>query len=202
MRRQTLILGVAIAIVAGLFASCTSLPELNDRVRAYVEEFNAHNLEGVASRFTNDATFEIKGLYTVEGKQALKDLMAYDMALDAHISVGNMRTAGDTVFAHLTVTNHWLEAAGIGEAHSQAMFIFHDGSIGEFIGTLTPETQAAFDDVMGPMLAWAKQQAPDRLEEMMPDGQFAYNADNAERALALLEDWKRSTEEAADSAGR
>jgi hypothetical protein len=55
---------------------------------------------------------------------------------------------------------------------------------------------------MRPMLAWAKQQEPDRLEEMMPNGQFAYDADNAERVLALLDDWKRSTEEEADSAVR
>ena len=202
MRRELIVLGLAIGVAVGFFVSCTSLPELNDRVRAYVEEFNAHDLEGVASRFTKDPTFEMGGLYTLKGKQALKDLLAYDMVLDARLSVGNMRAAGDTVFAHLTVTNRWLEVADIGEAHCQAMFVFHDGAIDKFVGTLTPETRAAFDDVMGPMLAWAKQNAPDRLEEMTQDGRFIYNADNAERALALLEDWKRSTEDDADSVPR
>lgn len=194
MDEKRMLISVAIVVLALGLVSCSSSPELTDKVRAYEGAYNAHNLEEIAGLFTQNPTFELKGWFILEGKEAVKNIAAYDIALDIHISIGNIRTVNDTVYAHLTETNHWLEVAGIGETHYQVEFVFHDGAIQKVIGTPTPETEAAYQDVLGPLMEWARREAPDRLAELMPNGRFDYTAENAERALALLEDWKRSQE--------
>ena len=201
MKEKSAFAALGICLVLLVLSSCSSSPELKDSVRAYEDAYNSHNLEEVVSQFTNNPTFEIKGQFILKGKQALRDLVAYDIALDIHMSIGNMKTAGDTVYAHLTETNNWLQVAGIGEAHYLIEFVFRDGAIEREVGTPTPETETAFQDVLRPLMAWAEREAPDRLEEMMPNGEFEYTAENAERTLALLEDWRRSVDEEQDTAG-
>ncbi len=42
-------------------------------------------------------------------------------------------------------------------------------------------------------MIWSKENKSDLLNEMMPEGKFIYNAENATKTLALLTEWKEST---------
>jgi hypothetical protein len=109
------------------------------------------------------------------------------------MSVSNIETVKDSVFCNLSETNDCLQTAEIGEAHYSVIIIFKDGLISKIIASAKPETAKAFNNVLTPLMTWAKENKPDLLNEMMPGGRFIYNAENATKTLALLTEWKEST---------
>ncbi len=52
--------------------------------------------------------------------------------------------------------------------------------------------------MLTPLLEWASEHKPEQLAEMMPEGKFAYHAENAEKSLALLREWKEATKSEED----
>ena len=109
------------------------------------------------------------------------------------MSASNIETVRDSVFCNLTETNDWLQMAEIGEAHYSVIFVFKDGLISKISASAKPETANAFNNVLMQLMIWAKENKSDLLTEMMPDGKFIYNAENAVKTLTLLTEWKENT---------
>jgi len=176
-----------------VIAFCSPKSSPVDLVRAYQSAYNSHDLERLLSLFAEDATFEVVGQFVFKGKQAVRRVAEYDFALNIHMNIIGPTIKGDTIFCGLIETNDWLKTAGIGEARYTGWFVFEGGLIKLIEGKALPETDTAFSQVLNPLIEWASKERPEQLAQMMPEGKFVYNAENAKKSLALLRQWQEVT---------
>jgi hypothetical protein len=155
--------------------------------------YNTHNVNDIVNLYADDALFEVAGQFALNGKDQIREITKYDSVLNIKMSVSDIETVGDSVFCNLSETNDWLQTAEIGEAHYSVIFVFKDGLISKISSSAKPETAEAFNNVFTPLLIWAKENKSDQLSEMMPEGKFIYNAENAMKTLNLVTEWKEST---------
>jgi len=180
-----------IFVLAILIFSCSS--NLTQLTQNYPIVYNTHNVNDIVNLYADDAVFEVMGQFSLNGKDQIRDITKYDSVLNINMSVSNIETVRDSVFCNLSETNDWLQIAEIGEAHYSVIFIFKDGLISKIIASAKPETAKAFNNVLTPLMIWAKENRSDLITEMMPEGKFIYDAENAMKTLNLLTEWKENT---------
>ncbi len=189
MRKNLWILFLVFFFVLSHLACSPDHTELTQR---YATVYNSHNVDEIVNLYANDAVFEVVGQFTLKGKDQIRGITEYDSVLNIKMSISNIRAYGDTVRFELSETNDWLRASEIGEAHYSGYFLFEDGLIKHLRAEAKPGTQHAFNDVLTPLMTWAREEKGNVLAEMMPEGLFIYDAKNAKRTLALLQEWKNS----------
>lgn len=189
-KRRTIVLVISISLIF-LFA-CS--PNSTDLAKQYAEIYNTHDVKKIISLYAPDAVFEVVGQFTLSGKEQIRNLTQYDSVLNIRMSLFDIEKKGNSVSCNLSETNNWLKTSGIGEAHYTINFIFEKGFIKNLKAEAKPETQQAFMQVLSPLIEWAKGNKADLLAEMMPEGRFVYNAENARKTLALLRSWKEKSE--------
>jgi len=180
-----------ILVIGLLNLSCSQ--NLTQLTQNYPIVYNTHNVNDIVNLYADDAVFEVMDQFSLSGKDQIRGITKYDSVLNIKMSVSNIETVKDSVFCNLSETNDWLQIAEIGEAHYSVIFVFKDGLISKISASAKPETAEAFNNVLTPLLIWAKENKPDLLTEMMPEGKFIYNAENATKTLNLLTEWKEST---------
>jgi hypothetical protein len=181
---------LAVALVSGLVLFCSPKPA--DVVQSYQQAHNDGDLEKLLSLYADDVQFEIVGQVSLQGKEKIRHLAEHDFALNIHMSIDQLVTHGDTVQCQLTETNDWLKTAGIPEARYTGFMVIEKGFIQSIRAELVPESDRAFKRVLVPLMEWGSKERPQQVAEMMPQGQFVYNAENANRSLALLQEWKQA----------
>jgi len=170
--------------------SCSKSP--SDLTKRYAETYNTHNVKKIGSLYADDAVFKVVEQFSLNGKDQIRNITRYDSVLNIHMSISNIKMHEDTAFCNLTETNDWLKTAEIGEAYYTVKFVFHNGLIRQLQAEAKPETQQAFNQVLSHLMKWASENKATILTEMMPEGRFIYNAENARKSLALLRSWKDS----------
>jgi hypothetical protein len=182
---------LSILALVPLIYSCSS--NLTQLTRNYPTVYNTHNVNDIVNLYADDAVFEVMGQFSLNGKDQIRDITKYDSVLNIKMSVSNIETVRDSVFCNLSETNDWLQIAEIDEAHYSVIFVYKDGLISKISASAKPETAKAFNNVLTPLMIWAKENRSDLLNEMMPEGKFIYNAENAMKTLTLLTEWNEST---------
>ena len=182
-----------------IFAALSCSPKPADIIKSYQEAYNNHDLEGVLALYAEDASFEIIGQVSLQGKEQVRELTEYDFVLNIHMSCDQFRTKGDSVMCQLEESNDWLKAAGIQRARYMATFMVRNGLIQSVRAKPSPETEQALEKILDPLIEWASQHRPELLAEMMPEKTFIYNADNAKKSLSLLHEWKEKLRRQAPS---
>ena len=180
-----------IFVLAILIFSCSS--NLTQLTQNYPIVYNTHDVNDIVNLYTDDAVFEVIGQFSLNGKDQIRDITKYDSVLNIKMSVSNIETVRDSVFCNLSETNDWLQIAEIGEANYSVIFVFKDGLISKISASAKPETANAFNNVLTQLMIWAKENRSNLLTEMMPEGKFIYNAENAMKTLFLLTEWKENT---------
>jgi hypothetical protein len=181
---------LAIAVVSGLVLFCSVKPE--EVVISYQEAYNAGDMEKLLSLQADDVRFEMVGDFTLLGKEQIGHLAEYDFTLNTQMSMSQLETRGDTVRCELVKTSDWLKTADILEARYYGTFIVTDGLIQSIRAEQAPQTRAALKRLQTFLMDWGKQERPEQLAEMMPQGKLLFNAENAERSLAFLMEWKQN----------
>jgi ketosteroid isomerase-like protein len=160
-------------------------------VEAFQEAYNGHDLDRLMALYAANASFEVLEAFSLRGKEELRDLAEHDFVLNVQMSCSQFDDRGDSVMCHLTETNDWLRTAGVARARYAAIFVVQGGRITSVRAEPDPATVQAYQTVSIPLLAWANQESPELVKEMMPEGQFLYNAENAKHFLSLLREWKQ-----------
>jgi len=189
MKRAAIVTALCGALIS-LTLACGQQPA--DVVRAYEEAYNKGDLDGLMSLYAEDARFRVAGLFDLQGREALRGLAEYDQALHTKLEFSQMEIRGDTVICQVKETNDWIETADIGELYHQGAVVVRRGRISAIDATLTPETDRAFRRIMMPLMEWARTDRPGELSELMPQGEFIYNAENAGKNLSLLREFKQN----------
>ena len=182
---------LSILLLVPLIFSCSQ--NLTQLTQHYPTVYNTHNVNDIVNLYADDAVFEVMGQFSLRGKDQIRGITKYDSVLNIKMSISNIETVRDSVFCNLSETNDWLQIAEIGEAHYSVIFVFKDGLISKISASAKPETAKAFNNVLTPLMIWAKENRSDLLNEMMPEGKFIYNAENAMKTLTLLTEWNEST---------
>ena len=142
--------------------------------------------------YSVDAVFEVIGQFELKGRTRIRDITKYDSVLNIQMQISNPHARGDTVWFDLTETNDWLRISEIGQANYSVFFIFENGLIKKISADAREETKQAFEKVFSSLMPWAEEEKGQILSEMMPEGRFIYNAENAKKTLGLLRSWKQS----------
>jgi limonene-1,2-epoxide hydrolase len=189
MKRLLVIQTLCCALLA-LTLACSPRPA--DVVKSFTEAYNDGDLDKVLSLYSEEGTFEIPGLFSFQGREELRRLAEYDMALNLYMDISEVVARGDTVICQLKETSDWIETSDIGEAYFTAIFVVRQGRILSVVAKLTLESDRAFRRVMMPLMDWARTERPEQLAELMPQGEFVYDAKNAKRYLSLLMEFKQN----------
>jgi len=182
---------LSILLLLPLIFSCSQ--NLTQLTQHYPTVYNTRNVNDIVNLYADDAVFEVMGQFSLNGKDQIRGITKYDSVLNIKMSISNIETVRDSVFCNLSETNDWLQIAEIGEAHYSVIFVFKDGLISKISASAKPETAKAFNNVLTTLMIWAKENRSDLLNEMMPEGKFIYNAENAMKTLTLLTEWNEST---------
>ncbi len=167
---------------------------IDGRVRAYQEAYNSHDVTRVMALYADDATFEVVGQFVLRGRREIRDLTEYDTALSIRMDFIDCGSHGDTLVCRLLETNEWFKTAGIEQTLYSVKFVFTNGLIKLLRAEASSGTDEAMHHVVGSLADWASQERPEQLRAMMPEGRFVYNAENAAKNLALIQEWQHVTE--------
>lgn len=188
--KRVAVAAVLCGFVVSLILACGQKPA--DVITAYQEAVNAGDIDRVMSLYADEARFQVPGLFDLQGPEALRGLAQYDRVLNTVLEFSRMEIRGDTVYCQAKETNDWIETADIGEFYYEGVIVVRRGRIETIEASFTPETDRAFRRVMMPLMEWAKTERPGELAEMMPRGEFLYNAENAQKNLSLLREFKQN----------
>ncbi len=166
-------------------------PTLENRVKTYEQAHNKHDVEKVMSLYTNDITFEIVGTWKKAGNKEVRELAEWDAATNSHMIISDIKVIEDTVTFKLKEGNDWFRLAGIEFMYYEPCKMkFQDGLIKEIKAEVTQESIMAFKEVWPSIYQWMSEERNEELSELISEGEFVYNSENAQKWLSLLKEWQ------------
>lgn len=178
-------------LMAVIFQSC-STPTLEDQVKTYELAHNHHDIEKVMTLYADDITFEIVGAWMRTGKEQVRGLTEWDSVTNSHMIISNIEVNEDTVTFNLKEANDWFRLAGIELMfYEPCRMVFSDGLIKELKAETTRESIVAFQEAWPPVYQWIAEARSEELSRLMFQGEFIYNAENAEKWISLLKEYNQ-----------
>ncbi|UCG93269.1 MAG: nuclear transport factor 2 family protein [candidate division WOR-3 bacterium] len=172
-----------------IFLSCA--PKLDERVKAYEQAYNSHDVEKIMSFYADDIKFEVVGFFVKEGTEEVRNLTEYDVTVNIQMSISNIKVNGDTATFTLIESNDWFRLAGVEElVYEPNRIVFRDGLIKEIRAEITPESVKAAGKAYQTIMQWASKEHSEALAELTPGGIFSYTAETAKKWLELLKEWR------------
>lgn len=167
--------------------------QIEERVKAYFEAHNNHDVEAVKALFSDDICIEIAGVFKKQGRQEVRKLVEWDAATRSQLTPTDGRIEGDTYVCRAVEENDWLTLAGVGAArYSRARITVAGGSITKVSTELAPDSANAMAEALGKIIGWASQEHRDELADLMPGGEFAYSTEKAAGWMAVLKEWRKT----------
>ncbi|MGD8922237.1 MAG: nuclear transport factor 2 family protein, partial [Candidatus Zixiibacteriota bacterium] len=151
---QWVAFGVLALTLTLLVGGCSKSAGLTERVMAYQKAYNEHSVEDVVGMFAGNASFEIVGNMRLQGRNEIRDLVEYEIALNIQLDITNPQARGDTVLCKVAATNDWLTVAGIDTARFDATFVFEAGKIERVVSRPSAATAKAVRDIRVPLNRW------------------------------------------------
>jgi limonene-1,2-epoxide hydrolase len=179
---------LALLLMVSVF-SC-SHPDLADIVREYVAAVTNDDIEKNLTLFTDAGVFEPDAATKLSGKAQVRNLMEWDVANNARLSIISLRVEGDTVIAELTEKNEGWRLLGI-DIPFTATYKFRGRRIRRVKCEFSPESWKIFEDAFNPFAEWAKRAHPGEYQRMSEAG---YSAEGARLFLSLAKEWRDKTE--------
>jgi hypothetical protein len=175
-----------------MIASCSRTPDNLQRVMEYQEHKNQQDLDAALEMFADDASLHFGPLGSLQGREQIRGIQEYDLALNTQLQFDNCRDAKQLVSCRTTETNDWLRLADIESiTYEESLFTFtSDGRIQSIAATLSPESGEMLGAAIVQFDAWARSNHPDEYAALFSqDGNFSYSYENGERVLGLLRQW-------------
>ncbi len=159
-------------------------------VQVFVNGFGQKKGSSLVGLFDSDAVIEIKGLGVVaQGKKELIDLFAYAQAVRSRLNSFDFRTEQETVFCRLIEQNQVYDLSGLGSVSYDAWFVFEKRRVFRLI--IRPDAGSGALMIRQGLgfFKWLKENEPNAVSELMPDGKFRFSAENGRKLLELVARW-------------
>lgn len=171
-----------------LTTSCTS-KKIDEQVKAYQEAHNRGNVKKELSFYTEDATIEVVGEWTVKGKGGLQRLVESDAALNSHLIFTDVKVSNNKVTCSVEEQNDMLKLGGIDTLYYEFReFTFKNGLIEGVRAKPTEKSAKALREFRMSFTGWAAKNRGEELGELQGEGLI--NKDNVGRWLALMRAWR------------
>jgi hypothetical protein len=172
------------------FSSC-SQPNLGDIVREHIKAVNNDDVEKNLTFFADDIVFEVDVNTKVSGKDQLRNLMEWDVANKARLTINDIKVEGSTLIVKLTEKNEPYRLLGIEEIPYMTIYKFHGRLLEKVRIEFTPESTKLFDEKFKPFAEWTSNEHPQEFNKMVTGG---YTAENARLFLTLVKEWRDKTQ--------
>jgi ketosteroid isomerase-like protein len=182
-------LSLLLALLLMVSISSCSKPDLADIVREHVAAVNTDDIERNLTFFTDDSVFEPDPATKLSGKAQVRNLMEWDVANNARLSIKDLKIKGNTVIAELTERNEGWKLLGI-DIPFTATYEFRGRYIRRVKLEFSPDSWKIFEDKFEPFAAWAKQAHPEEYQRMI---EVDYSAEGAKLFLSLAKEWGDQT---------
>jgi hypothetical protein len=178
-------LAMVLVLSAPAFAGCHKCA-----VKTYVNAVNARDVDKAVSLFAETVTLTGPGRETRLDKNGVREMLGWDAATHASVNYEDLVWDGDVVRGSFTERNDFYALLGLAEHRFRLVFRFEDDLIREIRLVPDEASGSTVSDALEPFLAWASSRHPETLETIYPGGEFVYDADSAEKWLALLREWR------------
>ena len=169
--------------------SCT--PDPAKQVRTYEKAHNDHDVNKVMSLYTDDIIFEITGSWRKSGRDQVHGLAEWDSVTGSNMIISDIVEGKDTVRFRLKEKNDWFRAIGIEYMYyDPCIMVFSGGLIKELKATVTEESSEAFRVRWPLVYQWLSMEKEPDMTRLIANGEFVYNAENANKWLLLLKEWQ------------
>jgi ketosteroid isomerase-like protein len=179
-------ISLLLALLLAVSSSSCSKPNLAAIVREHIAAVNNDDIEKNLTFFTEDSVFEPDAATKLSGRAQVRNLMEWDVANHARLSLKDLKVEGDTVIAELTENNEGWRLLGI-ESPFTATYEFRGRQIRRVKLEFSPESRKIFEDAFKPFAAWAERAYPEEYQRMNGAG---YSAEGARLFLSLAKEWK------------
>jgi hypothetical protein len=164
-------------------------------VKRYEQIHNSHDVDMALSLYSEDIRFEVVGMVVKVGKDQVRDIEEWDVETNSHMTISNIEVQGNTASYRLAEGNDWFRLAGIELMYYEpCRIVFREGLITVIKCEATDESRRAAGEAWQPIMEWASRERSDELARLMPNGKFAYGAENARKWISLLQDWRDATQ--------
>ena len=164
---------------------------LEDRVKIYEQTHNKHDIEKMISLYSDDIRFEIVGTWIKTGKDQVRELAEWDAATNSHMIISDIKVSNDTVTFKLKEGNDWFRHIGIEFMYyDPCIIVFSNGLIKELKAEVNNESMKAFQEVWPSIYQWLSEEKKEELTELISEGEFVYNSENAKKWLIILNEWR------------
>jgi len=179
-----------------LVSGCSKEMTPEGIVRAYIKAQNSHNIDEKMKYFDEETAFIMQGSeMRLRGEEEIRSMSQYDSVLHTELIIENLQVDGNTVICEITERNLWLEAAGLPPLHYDSTLFYIIGDrIRKIVSFPSDSSIQGMMDVLNKFIPWLASTYPYETMDMMPGGEFEYSAENAERIIALLNEWRNSLE--------
>ena len=172
------------------FSSC-SQPNLGDIVREHIKAVNNDDVEKNLTFFTHDIVFEVDANTKLSGKDQLRNLMEWDVANKARLTIIDIKVEANTVLAKWTEEDEAFRLLGIDELYCTSIYKFRGRLIESAKIECPPESAKLLDEKFKPFAKWASKERAQELNKIVPGG---YSAEFARLYLSLLREWRVKTQ--------
>jgi ketosteroid isomerase-like protein len=182
-------ISLLLALLLAVSSSSCSKPNLADIVREHIAAVNNDDIEKNLTLFTEDSVFEPDAATKLSGKAQVRNLMEWDVANNARLSIKDLKVTSNTVMAEVIETNEGWRLLGI-DIPFTASYEFRGRYIRRVKLEFSPESWKIFEDAFKPFADWAEQAHPEDYQRMNNAG---YSADGARLFLVLAKEWRDQT---------
>lgn len=168
-------------------------------VEAYLAALSRHDLGAAGAFLAEDATMAFAGAEFEMTKPQILTALGWDVGANGRFSYETLtheNTPDNVVVIALTETNEFLDLLDLPPLEAKMTFTVNDASLIQTIlykqtgeGSADP---GAIQRALEPAVAWAREDRPEELEEIYPDGQIQYRRETAVRWVRLLREWRES----------
>lgn len=180
-------------IVFPLLLTTSCAPTLVDRVKAFQEAANSHNVEKLVSFYADDVRFEIVGTpMVIVGKEKLRKPIEEQFILNVHLTFTDIKVNGNTVTYKVKEQNDWLKAAGIDAVYYEYdQITFEDGLIKEEKAKPTQESMKRMAEFRASFEKWASEKRSEEWAKLKAEG---ITKENVAKRLMLARKWREEME--------
>lgn len=165
-------------------------------LQSFLDDHNAGRIEEVMENLDPEVEFEVRGLWKKVGEREIRDLMAWNAAINCRLMVRDCELGEHSVTCKMSESSDWLRELGIEEIdYTGCRFDFEGGRLKRIRTVLSEESIGRMNEALAPVIEWALEERPRLIDSLIEDGEFIYNEENARRWMQLIGDWKERASE-------
>jgi hypothetical protein len=187
--KRFVLLSFALAMMLVLSAPASAAC-LKCAVKTYVNAVNARDVDKAVALFAEEVELAGPDWETTLNKDGVREMLGWDAVTHATFDYEDLESEGDFVRGLFTERNDFYALLGLSEHRFRLVFRFENDLIREIRLAPNEASESTVSEALEPFLAWASSRHPATLEAIYPGGKFVYDAESAEKWLALLREWR------------